>query len=102
MWDSEFNKWPKHTHDLHVKLYGTKEYDREKLKIAYDRHSQEVKEYFKDRTEDLLVMEVGEGAWEALCNFLGKDKPSIPFPHRNSRKCIGDGWDLKVDPISEA
>jgi hypothetical protein len=25
----------------------------------------------------------GEG-WPRLCNFLGKEKPSVPFPHLNA------------------
>lgn len=44
----------------------------------------EIKEYFKDRPDDLLVMDIcaGEG-WEKLCPFLGLPIPSEPFPIRN-------------------
>jgi 3'(2'), 5'-bisphosphate nucleotidase len=41
-------------------------------------------DYFKDRPQDLLVIDVtaGEG-WEKLCPFLGKPTPDIPFPKAN-------------------
>ena len=42
----------------------------------------EIKEYFKDRPNDLLVMNIcaGEG-WEKLCPFLGLPIPNEPFPN---------------------
>lgn len=47
----------------------------------------EIKEYFKDRPNDLLVMNVcaGEG-WEILCPFLDCEIPNEPFPYRNKSK----------------
>lgn len=51
----------------------------------YERHNHEVCEYFRGRSEDLLVMDlaIGDG-WRKLCNFLGHEVPSQPFPHTNS------------------
>lgn len=50
----------------------------------FDRHNREVLEYFRDRPDDLLVMNFAEGAgWESLCRFLGKEIPTVPFPHVN-------------------
>ena len=50
----------------------------------YMRHYREVEEYFKDRPDDLLTMNLPQGdGWEKLCTFLGKGVPSIPFPHSN-------------------
>lgn len=44
----------------------------------------EIKEYFKNRPNDLLVMNICEGeGWEKLCPFLGVPIPKIPFPVRN-------------------
>jgi hypothetical protein len=42
----------------------------------------EVREYFKDRPNDLLVMNIcaGEG-WEKLCPFLELPIPNKPFPY---------------------
>jgi len=50
----------------------------------YERHNREVLDYFKDRPDDLLVMQITEGdGWEKLCPFLGLDPPPCPFPHVN-------------------
>ncbi len=41
-----------------------------------------IKEYFKYRPNDLLVMNIKEG-WEPLCKFLNIPIPKIKFPHIN-------------------
>ena len=43
-----------------------------------------IKKYFKNRPDDLLVMNICDGeGWEILCPFLGKDIPDVPFPKLN-------------------
>jgi len=51
----------------------------------YDRHNREVLEYFKNRSNDLLVLKItaGEG-WAKLCPFLGEPTPALDFPHANT------------------
>jgi hypothetical protein len=50
----------------------------------YERHNREVLEYFRDRPNDLLVMDIpADAGWEKLCAFLGHDVPEKPFPHAN-------------------
>ena len=50
----------------------------------YQRHNREVLEYFSERPDDLLVMDLPEDAsWARLCGFLGHDVPDEPFPHAN-------------------
>ncbi|MCB9988467.1 MAG: hypothetical protein H6868_03925 [Rhodospirillales bacterium] len=51
---------------------------------VYNRHNEEVRNYFKDRPDDFLEIcwENGDG-WEKLCSFLGKDIPDESFPHAN-------------------
>jgi hypothetical protein len=51
----------------------------------YERHNREVMEYFKDRPQQLLVLNItaGEG-WTKLCPFLGETAPAIPFPCANT------------------
>jgi hypothetical protein len=51
----------------------------------YERHNREVLEYFKGRSEQLLVLNItsGEG-WTKLCPFLGETAPVIPFPCANA------------------
>jgi hypothetical protein len=50
----------------------------------YERHNREVLEYFRDRPDDLLVMDIpADAGWDKLCVFLGRDVPDEPFPHAN-------------------
>ncbi|WP_158545021.1 sulfotransferase [Dyella monticola] len=39
-----------------------------------------MKDHFRLKSHRLLCIDICEG-WEALCRFLGKKMPSIPFPH---------------------
>lgn len=57
----------------------------EELYLAkYQKHNNDVVEYFKHRPDDLLIVswENGDG-WEKLCHFFGRPVPSVPFPHAN-------------------
>ena len=50
----------------------------------YERHNQEVLEYFSGRPDDLLVFDLPKGhGWEQLCPFLGHAVPDESFPHAN-------------------
>ncbi len=50
----------------------------------FRRHSQDVQQYFADRPDDLLVMDIGAGqGWAELCAFLDVPVPDLPFPHQN-------------------
>jgi hypothetical protein len=50
----------------------------------YERHNREVLEYFRDRPDDLLVIDLpNNDGWTRLCAFLGHDVPDEPFPHAN-------------------
>jgi hypothetical protein len=54
-------------------------------KAVYETHIQEVKAYFRNRPNDLLVLDFTKGdGWEKLCAFLDKEIPSRPFPHYNN------------------
>ncbi len=54
---------------------------------VYSDHNKEVMEYFKDRPEDLLVLDFTKGdKWEKLCAFLNKEVPAVAFPHANKTK----------------
>ena len=58
----------------------------------YERHNAEVKEYFKDRSNDLLILQMDgkteeQQLWKSICDFLGKPLPeNVKFPHANSKK----------------
>jgi len=53
----------------------------------YEKHNREVMAYFKDRSEDLIVLcwETGDG-WKQLCSFLNVEEPNREFPHMNASK----------------
>ena len=58
--------------------------NRNLLKEAYVSHSLSVKNYFKDRPDDLLVINICEngkdsGMWRVICDFLRMDAPSGDF-----------------------
>lgn len=79
-WDSDV-----FTHRVHNLLYGRKDFDATTMLERYRRHNDEVVDYFKSRTQDLLVMDMdldcGRG-WEPLCKFLKLPVPSVPYPHK--------------------
>ena len=65
--------------------YGCPEGNEEVYRERFDRHNREVQDYFRDRPDDLLVIDITKGeGWEKLCPFLGKDIPDEPFPRSNT------------------
>ena len=59
----------------------------EAFKQRYRKHNEEVLAYFKNRTDDFLIMDLSQGdGWEKLCKFLNKPIPQKPFPHSNKGK----------------
>tara|TARA_B110000091_G_C13620678_1_gene392847 strand:+ start:139 stop:744 length:606 start_codon:yes stop_codon:yes gene_type:complete len=56
----------------------------EQLINRYNLHVANVQEYFKDRPDDLLIINWKNGDnWEKICPFLGKEIPNQDFPHAN-------------------
>ncbi|MCS4086119.1 hypothetical protein GGQ10_000918 [Salinibacter ruber] len=57
----------------------------EKIYIErYEQHNREVREYFRNRPNDLLELKITQGeGWKKICPFLNEEMPSIPFPHAN-------------------
>ncbi len=65
-------------------MYGSYFFNNEMYLKRYAEHNEEVLEYFKDRPEDLLVLDISnDNAWSSLCKFLGKPVTDQPFPHEN-------------------
>lgn len=59
-------------------------FDQELLIEYYNWHNKNVKEYFRHRPDDLLVLNVAEkGAYKKLCDFLGKETDQTEFPWKN-------------------
>ncbi len=87
------------SHEAHFSADGSprtpepiKNYQKKKDEII-KRHIekyQKIKEYFKERPKDLLVMDICSGdGWDRLCPFLEISEPKQRFPHNNRTKDKG-------------
>jgi hypothetical protein len=64
--------------------YGTAVFDKDKFRKGFHDHEAQVKKYFENRPDDLLVLNITTSAgWEPLCSFLGLPVPELPFPFAN-------------------
>jgi hypothetical protein len=69
---------------LRVAAYGTYAFNEERLSYVYDLHYKNVIEYFKERPESLLIINIyADESWENLCPFLNQPVLDKPFPWRN-------------------
>ncbi len=76
-----------------IDLFGVSAYDDASFRRAYDEHLTDVKEHFKNRPQDLLVLNITAGhGWKELCGFLGEKAPRVPFPRENVSKSWGRLW----------
>lgn len=67
-------------------VFDTVGWDRDLFARSYHRHTQRVRDYFRNRPQDLLVADFCAGCgWEPLCTLLNRAIPSTPFPHENQR-----------------
>ncbi len=71
--------------EIRYAMYGTCHYDEERLRTAYWNHHNDVMEYFKDRPEDLLTINIDERRidFASLCSFLSLPVIDQPFPKTN-------------------
>ena len=70
---------------IYGKGKGLPKEDKQHTIEVYNRHNAEVIEYFKDRPDDLLILDFTKGdKWEKLCPFLQKEIPNQLFPHYNN------------------
>ncbi|MDF9797445.1 hypothetical protein OKW21_002708 [Catalinimonas alkaloidigena] len=102
-WLESCSKYPRFNWPLHkvpfkvIKLrqtiYRTVKFDEELFREAYHRHHKDVLDYFKNREDDLLVVNLCEGnQWEPLVDFLDTDHPEDEFPIKNARVNNYDGY----------
>jgi hypothetical protein len=74
--------------------------DNEEIYLKrYRKHNEGVLEYFKNRPEDLLIIDIEKEVdqWTRLCHFLGKEVPNQEFPHRNKSRS-----DKKYKEVTES
>lgn len=93
LWDYRYNPtrwvWDTYpfTNHIHTVLYGQKYFNAEVFLARYRRHNAEVKEYFKHRPDDLLILDIpASNGWKPLAGFLGKPVPDAPFPWNNNTR----------------
>jgi hypothetical protein len=86
-WSYEFNpyrwEWDKYpfSNRIHKAIYGQVTFDPDVFINRYRKHNREVKEYFKDR-KDLLVMDMETAGWSELCPFLDRPIPNVSYPRK--------------------
>jgi hypothetical protein len=70
------------------RLYGVVDFDEERFREAYLKHDNHVRDYFRSRPDDLLILEIRKDAdnWAPLCNFLSCPRPDFEFPFANRTK----------------
>ncbi len=81
-------KWGPWEHCIHQRLYGFVDsaFNARRAREVYERHNDSVREYFKNRDADLLIIDwLTTNEWGALCEFLRKPIPPDPIPHLNKR-----------------
>jgi len=58
--------------------------EMKKILKDYENNIKEIKKHFKDRSNQLLIIDITKGeGWDRLCKFLEKPIPDVPFPHKN-------------------
>ena len=71
---------------MHEVMYGEGclEGNEEAYLVRFRAHNASVRDYFRNRSGDLLEMDLAAGdGWEKLCAFLDIPVPKRPFPHAN-------------------
>ena len=70
---------------LRSSVFGCYNFVPERFVWVYEQYVKRVMDYFKDRPEDLLVINVCEGeGYEKLAPFLNRPLPTQPFPHKGN------------------
>jgi sulfotransferase family protein len=68
-------------------VYGTMEFDAQRFSSVYDLHERSVRDYFRHRPRDLLVMDICAGdGWNQLCPFLDRKVFTEAFPCANRKE----------------
>jgi len=70
--------------NLFMDIYDCFVFDETKFTAGYERFVNDVLHYFRDRPDDLLILDLSGGdGWEKLCRFLGTAAPDVPFQRAN-------------------
>ena len=74
--------------EIKFAAYNSFKYDRQKLLRSYRSHHKDVKEYFKNRPNDILMLNIDaqKVTFNPLCEFLNEVRPEVAYPHSNAAK----------------
>ena len=79
-------------YDSIVTKYGTSDSDPYNYNILtdyYSKHIEEVRDYFKDREQDLIIINLSDrGSYKRMCDFLNVSPLYDEFPWQNRTKSI--------------
>jgi hypothetical protein len=87
--EKHFRLYVEQRHDafddfVHACVYGAVHFSPERFRYVKRLHEDQVRRYFADRPEKLLVFDLFAGdSWPELCRFLELPVPDEPFPHKN-------------------
>jgi hypothetical protein len=82
---------------LHMALYGTKSFDQECFSKAFDRHRNMIAQYFENRPNDLLILDVDEPQkYKKIGEFLGLEYIGLEYPHANKRWTIWGKLNMRL------
>ena len=75
-----------------IETYGITEFDEDIFRKVYQEHDESVRRYFRDRPDDLLVMNIVKGdGWEKLMPFIIENtKGKISLPRSNKMVALND------------
>jgi lipopolysaccharide biosynthesis glycosyltransferase len=71
-----------------IRMYGQLRFDEDVFRKRYAEHDKEIREYFKDRPDDLLIMDVCNGdGWEKMIPFITDEYVEVNhlFPWSNKK-----------------
>lgn len=76
--------WQRYANYVNATVYGCTGFHAERFRYVYHRHIDGVLAYFRDRPDDLLVIDLTDRpTWRPLCEFLDVPEPVEDFPHVN-------------------
>ena len=83
-WWDNYPEFKKFHEFIGVAVYGCIYFNRDRFRFVYETHLRNVMDYFDERKDDLLVINICDGeGWQKLCDYLGVPIPAFPFPHAN-------------------
>ena len=81
--------WPLSLGNYHRSIYGTNWYNRKTLNNAFESYHIEVREYFKNRPNDFLEINIDNGFdIEKMCEFLETTPRTVQIIHSNERRPV--------------